>query len=67
MSRAEMQALADGYQVPFANWDEIAHPSVLTLPAFLVLIERAIATGRQLTREDVEAACGPVHWDEVVG
>lgn len=60
----EMQELADRYEARFSNLDEICHPSIITDPAFLRLLESAIERGLPLTRAEVEKVFPGVAWEE---
>ena len=65
VSSEHMQALADRYQARFGNFDEISHPSIMTLVGFLSLLEGALASDVPLNRRAVETIFPSVGWEEI--
>jgi hypothetical protein len=62
-TKQDIELIATEYEARFGDLDEIAHPAIMFDPKFQELMQRALADGKALTREDVDAAFPDLAWD----
>jgi hypothetical protein len=63
MTNDEMQEIGSAYARRFGNLDELAMSEIMFEPAFINLLQKALASGKKLEQADVEAVFPEVSWE----
>jgi hypothetical protein len=66
MSTVATTEVSKKYSEKFDNFAELAYPPIVFLPAFGDLLQKAIDRNSPLTDQEVQAAFGPLEWEEQI-